>query len=103
MSGKTMTRDIFRKLPIFLLFALIFYTTCTGCCLDQAHWRIPNILHPGHIDEQRYNMSVSDPLPAAGPGMKKNGVRPRDADLPRDQFLPQTGIYEDVKPGLVQP
>jgi len=89
-----------RNLPLFLLSALFF---CSGCCLDQERWRVPNILHPGHIDQQRYNMSISDPLPASGVGMNKSGIRSRDADLPRNQFSVQSGIYEDVKPGLIQP
>ena len=89
-----------RKLPILLLLTLLF---CGGCFLDQERWRTPNFLHPGHIDEQRHNMNISDPLPAAGPGMKNSGVRPRDADLPRDRFSKQSGIYEDDKPGLIQP
>jgi hypothetical protein len=98
-----MMRVVFRTLPIILLFALILFVACTGCCLNQERWRIPNILHPGHIDEQRYNMSISDPLPATGAGMKNSGIRPRDADLPHDQFSVQSGIYVDIKPGLVQP
>ena len=95
-----MLREYMRKLPILLLLVLI---SCGGCCLDQERWRTPNILHPGHIDQQRHNMSISDPLPVAGPGMKNSGIRSRDADLPRDQFSVQSGIYEDIKPGLIQP
>ena len=95
-----MNRVFGRKLLLLLLFALF---SCAGCCLDQERWRTPNILHPGHIDEQRYNMSISDPLPASGIGMRHSGIRPRDADLPRDQFSMKSGIYEGVKPGLIQP
>jgi hypothetical protein len=96
-----MSKRYLQILPLFLLFALL---SCAGCCLDQELWRTPNILHPGHIDEQRYNMSISDPLPAPGVGMKHSGIRPRDADLPYDQFSVKSGIYEvDNKPRLIQP
>ena len=95
-----MTREFLQRLPLLLLLILL---TFTGCCLDQERWRTPNILHPGDINLQRHNMNISDPLPAAGVGMKNSGIRPRDADLPRDQFSVKSGIYEDVKPGLLQP
>ena len=89
-----------QKLPLFVIIILI---SCVGCCLNQERWRTPNVLHPGHIDQQRHNMSISDPLPAPGVGMKNNGIRPRDADLPRDPFSVQSGIYADHKPDLLQP
>jgi hypothetical protein len=95
-----MPRQTLRQIPIILSFALIL---CAGCCLDQERWRTPDILHPGHIDQQRHNMNISDPLPAPGVGMKNSGIRPRDADLPRDPFSVKSGIYEDIKPSLVQP
>ena len=98
--ARPMLREILLKLPLFLLFAIF---SCAGCCLDQERWRTPNILHPGHIDDQRHNMHISDPLPAAGVGMKNSGIRPRDADLPRDPFYVKSGIYEDAKPDLIQP
>jgi len=91
--------QLLRLLPL-LFFALFL---CAGCSLNPERWRTPNIMHPGHIDEQRHNMSISDPLPAAGVGMKNNGIRPRDADLPRDQFSVASGIYDEQKPGLNQP
>ena len=94
-----MSRTRLLKWPLILFFALFL---CVGCNLDPARWRTPNILHPGHIDEQRHNMSISDPLPAAGVGMKNNGIRPRDA-VPYDQFSEKSGIHEDHKPGLIQP
>jgi len=96
----TMPRTpLLKRLPLLLLALFL----CAGCSLDPARWRTPNILHPGHIDDQRHNMNISDPLPAAGVGMKNNGIRPRDADLPRDKFSVQSGIYEDNKPDLIQP
>ena len=88
-----------------ILFCLLIFvvTLMAGCCLDQERWRTPNILHPGSLEQQRYNMSISDPLPAPGVGMKNSGIRPRDADKPRDPFSAQSGIYEQVKPDLFQP
>ena len=85
---------------MFLIFVLI---SCAGCCLDQERWRIPNIMHPGHIDQQRENMKISDPLPAPGVGMKNSGIRSRDADLPRDPFSVKSGNYDAPKRELVQP
>jgi len=89
---------LLKWLPL-LLMALFLWT---GCHLNPERWRTPNILHPGHINEQRHNMNISDPLPAAGVGMKNNGIRPRDA-VPYDQFSEKSGIYEDHKPDLIQP
>ena len=94
-----MTREFIQRLPL-LLPVLLFL--CVGCCLDQERWRTPNIF-PGDISLQRHNMNISDPLPAAGVGMKNSGIRPRDADLPRDQFSAKSGIYEDSRPVLIQP
>jgi hypothetical protein len=48
-------------------------------------------------------MFISDPLPAPGIGTKNNGIRPRDANMPHDQFSVKSGIYEDAKPDLIQP
>jgi len=95
-----MQRTLLLKLSLLLLFVPLL---SSGCCLDPERWRTPNILHPGHIDVQRHNMYISDPLPATGIGLKNNGVRPRDADLPHDQFSAKSGIYDAHQPGLIQP
>ena len=95
-----MLQKFTQRLPLLLLVLLFL---CAGCCLDQERWRTPNLLHPGDKNLQRHNMNISDPLPAAGVGMKNSGIRPRDADLPRDQFSAKSGIYEDSRPGLIQP
>jgi len=91
-----------RLLPL-TLFPLLILLSSTGCQLDPQRWRTPNVLQPGHIDVQRHNMYISDPLPEAGVGTKNNGIRPRDADLPRDRFSEKSGIYELHKPDLIQP
>lgn len=97
MGNKSLKNRLFAA--IALIFAVFMNT---GCCLDQERWRTPNILHPGNIDEQRYNMRVSDPFPAPGVGMKNNGIRPRDADKPWDAFSTRSGIYDQRKAELVQ-
>ena len=86
----------------FLIFTMLMGA---GCCLNQERWRTPNILRPGNIEQQRYNMQISDPLPAPGVGMKNSGIRPRDADKPWDPYSAQSGIYLDAdkKPELIQP
>ena len=99
-------REIIRKKFLFLTTFFIFgILVCPGCCLNQERWRTPNILHPGNIEQQRYNMQISDPLPAPGVGMKNSGIRPRDADKPWDPYSAQSGIYVDAdkKPELIQP
>lgn len=98
-NGGTMLSRILCYGTIFSLTVLL---TCSGCCLDPERWRTPNILHPGNIELQRQNMNISDPLPADGVGMKNSGIRPRDA-VPRDPFSTKSGIYDDVKPNLIQP
>ena len=93
-------RKIHQISLLYILLVAIF--VCNGCCLSQERWRTPNVLRPGSIEQQRHNMRISDPLPAAGVGMKNNGIRPRDADKPWDPFSVQSGIYLDQKPELIQ-
>ncbi|MDR1385909.1 MAG: hypothetical protein LBJ67_18960 [Planctomycetaceae bacterium] len=78
----------------YCLFPCIFAISfVSGCCLDNERWRKPNFLHPGTLEEQRYNMNLSDTLPAPGVGIDKSGLRPRDADRPWDIFSPKSEIY----------
>ena len=81
-------------------FFFVLALFCTGCYLDQSRWHVPDIMHPGHIDDQTHNMRIADPLPSPfpGPGIasKCNGIRPRDADKPWDpaseQALSSIGV-----------
>jgi hypothetical protein len=86
----------------FSIFAISFFS---ACCLDNERWRKPNFLHPGTLEEQRYNMSISDMLPEPGIGIDKSGLRPRDVDRPWDAFSRKSGIYlaPADKPELKQP
>ena len=97
-------QKVLQKRILFLATFFIFgISVCSSCCINQDYWRTPNILHPGSLEQQRYNMQISDPLPAPGVGMKNSGIRPRDADKPWDPYSVQSGIYSDERPGLVQP
>ncbi|MDR1494312.1 MAG: hypothetical protein LBT05_16580 [Planctomycetaceae bacterium] len=96
----------YRHNYFLIVFFLIFAVVClSGCCLDNERWRKPNFLHPGTLEEQRYNMNLSDTLPAPGIGIDKSGLRPRDADRPWDAFSPKSEIYlaPAEKSELIQP
>ena len=100
-NSKMMTRYYMCPWSLILIFALF---SCGGCCFNQDLWRVPNLLHPGDMELQRHNMRISDPLPAPGPGMKNSGIRPRDADLPRDPFFStQSETYQNYKTEFIQP
>ncbi|GHT10071.1 hypothetical protein FACS1894170_01630 [Planctomycetales bacterium] len=49
---------------------------CTGCICDRENFRLPDILHPGHISEQQARMEQFDPFTRSDIGPKIDGDRP---------------------------
>jgi hypothetical protein len=48
---------------MFRFFLLSFFLTCfTGCLCDPEYCAMPNLFHPGHINEQRDRMKRFDPF-----------------------------------------
>ncbi len=74
MSRKTLTVN---------LFALFFAPFFCGCVSDDPRFGMPNLLHPGHIDEQRARMERFDPFPQVGMGPNVDGGRFHGADVPK--------------------
>ena len=68
-----------QKLLLTLVFTLLF----CGCVCDEKHFGLPNLLHPGHIDEQRSRMERFDPFPQVGMGPSVEGGRFHGADRPK--------------------
>lgn len=62
----------------FLLFAVLL----TGCLSDREHFGTPNLLHPGHIDEQRSRMQRFDPFTRSDIGPAIPGDRPGGCTAP---------------------
>ena len=66
-----------------ILFTLLFVPLFGGCILDEQRFGRPNLLHPGHIDEQRARMERFDPFSQVGTGPTIKGDRFHGADVPR--------------------
>ena len=64
-------------------FVLIFAPLFSGCILDDQRFGMPNLFHPGHIDEQRAKMAQFDPFPQVGTGPTIEGGRFHGADMPK--------------------
>ncbi|MDR2440491.1 MAG: hypothetical protein LBE12_14110 [Planctomycetaceae bacterium] len=79
-------RTRFRFLIFF--FLLIGLLTCfSGCLCDPEYCAMPNLFHPGHINEQRDRMKQFDPFIRTDIGPKIDGDRPHGSQ--QETPLPQ--------------
>jgi hypothetical protein len=59
------------------IFISIFLLTCfTGCLCNPEYCRMPDLFHPGYIDEQQDRMKQFDPFVRIDSGPKIEGDRP---------------------------
>ncbi|MDR3233047.1 MAG: hypothetical protein LBT46_05200 [Planctomycetaceae bacterium] len=63
------------RFGVFILLLL----SASGCICDRERFRLPDIVHPGHISEQQERMKRFDPFTRSDIGPKIEGDRPSGA------------------------
>jgi hypothetical protein len=77
---------MFRSVLFFFVLSVLLLGFA-GCLCDPEYCAMPNLFHPGHIDEQRDRMKRFDPFARTDIGHVIEGDRPNGSQQPTP--LPQ--------------